>query len=95
MRDKGLRLDPPELFKEYLGCGQRSISLISQEVNRRLEHIHLMRVDPDKLEAAADVAKRSVGFPMHPLRAICVVSVSKLLRSIYSIQATPLMTLTL
>ena len=22
MRDKGLKLDPPEPFKEYLGCGQ-------------------------------------------------------------------------
>ena len=30
MRHKGLRVDPSEPFKEYLGCGQRSISITPQ-----------------------------------------------------------------
>ena len=51
MRDKGLKLDPPEPFKEYLGCGQHTITLIPQEVQQRLEHIHPIRVDPDRRNA--------------------------------------------
>ena len=67
MRDKDLKLDPPEPFKEYFGCGQHTITLTPQEVQHRLEHIHLIRVDPDRLNAQHDVAKRSAG---KPVRAI-------------------------
>ena len=59
MRDKGLKLDPPEQFKEYLGCGQHTISLIAKEVQQRLEHIHPIRVDPDLPSAQQYVSKRS------------------------------------
>ena len=48
MRDKGLKLDIPEHFKEYLGCGQRTIVDTPAEVQQRVEHIHPARVDPDK-----------------------------------------------
>ena len=54
MRDKGLKLDPPEPFKEYLGCGQHSITLTPQEVQQRLEHIHPIRVDPALPTAKTD-----------------------------------------
>ena len=67
MLDNGLELDPSEPFKEYLGCGQRTISLTPQEVQNRLEHIHLIRFDLDRPNAAQDVSKRSAG---RPIRAI-------------------------
>ena len=38
MSDKGLKLDPPEPFKEYLGCGQHTITLSQEEIQKRLEH---------------------------------------------------------
>ena len=62
MRDEGLRLDTLERFKQYLGCGQRTRYIIPQEVQRRREHVHLARVDLNKLEAGADVEKSSAGF---------------------------------
>ena len=67
MRDKGPKLDPPEPFKEYLGCGQHSITLTPEEVQKRLEHIHPIRADPDLPTANLDASKRSAGIP---LRAI-------------------------
>ena len=67
MRDKGFKLDPPEQFKEYLGCGQHTITLTPQEVQHRLEHIHPIRVDPDRPNAQHNVSKRSNG---KPIRAI-------------------------
>ena len=67
MRDKGLKLDPPEPSKEYLGCGQHTITLIPQEVQHRFEHIHPIRVDPDRPNAQQNVSKRSSG---KPIRAI-------------------------
>ena len=67
MRDKGLKLNPPEPFKEYLGCGQHTITLTPQEVQHRLEHIHPIRVDPDRPNAQQDVSKLSGG---KPIRAI-------------------------
>ena len=65
--DKGLNFDPPEPFKEYLGCGQHAISLIAQEVQQRLEHIHPIRVDPDRPSAQQDVSKRSAGIPIRAI----------------------------
>ena len=64
MRDRGLKLDPLEPFKEYMGCGQHSIPLTPGEGQRRVEHIHRARVDPNKLEAAADIKNRSAGIPI-------------------------------
>ena len=67
MRDKGLQLDLPEPFKEYLGCGQHTISLTPQDVQSRPEHIPPIRVDPHRPGAAHDISKRSAG---KPIRAI-------------------------
>ena len=67
IRDKGDKLDPLEPFAEYLGCGQHTIAFTPQAVQRRLEHMHPIRVDPDRSGAAQDIAKRSVG---KPIRAI-------------------------
>ena len=47
-----------------MSYGQRTISLTPHEAQRRLEHIHPVHVDPDKSEAAADIAKRSAGIPI-------------------------------
>ena len=67
IRDKGVKLDPLEPFAEYLGCGQHTIALTPQAVQRRLEHMHPIRGDPDRPGAAQDIAKRAVG---KPIRAI-------------------------
>ena len=67
MRDKGLKLDPPEPFKGYFGCCQHTITLTPQEVQHRLEHIHPIRVDPDRPNAQQYFSKRSAG---KPIRAI-------------------------
>ena len=67
MLDKGLKLDPPEPFKEYLGCGQLSITLTHQEVQQRLEHIDPIRVDPDLPTAKTDASKRSAGIPVRSI----------------------------
>ena len=67
MRDKGLKLDPPEPFKEYLGCGQHAISLVAQAVQQRLEHIHPIRVDPDRPSAQQGVSTRSAGIPIRAI----------------------------
>ena len=67
MRDKGLKLDPPEPFKEYLRCGQHSITLTPKEVQHRLEYIHQIRVDPDLPTAKQDVSKRSAGIPVRSI----------------------------
>ena len=67
MRDNGLKLDLPEPFKEYLGCGQHTISLIAKEVQQRLEHIHPIRVDPDLPSAQQDVSKRSANIPIRAI----------------------------
>ena len=65
MRDKRLKLDHAEPFKEYLGCGQHT--LIFQEVQSRVGHIHPIRVDPDRPHAAQNVAKRTAGTPIRAI----------------------------
>ena len=75
MREKGLTVVPPEHFKEYLGCGQRTIVVTPAEVQQRLEHIHpvrvdpdkLVRVDPNKLEVPADIEKQFAGIPIRAI----------------------------
>ena len=67
MCDKWLKLDPLEPFKEYLGCGQHTISLIAKEVQQRLEHIHNIRVDPDLPSAQHGVSKRSANIPIRAI----------------------------
>ena len=67
MRDNGLKLDPPEPFKEYLGCGQHTITLTPEEVQKILEHIHPIRVDPDLPTASLDALKRSAGIPLRSI----------------------------
>ena len=67
MRHKGLKLDPLEPCKEYLGCGQHTIALAPQTAQRRLEHIHPIRVDPDRPGAAQDISKRSTGKSIRPI----------------------------
>ena len=67
MRDKGLKLDPRESFKEYLGCGQHTIPMIPQEVQSRLEHINPIRVDPDRPNAQQDVSKSSAGITIRAI----------------------------
>ena len=64
MRDKGFRFDTPETFKEYLGCVQRSMTITLKEVQRRLEHIYHVQIDPNRPEAALDIAKRFAGKPI-------------------------------
>ncbi len=39
MPDNKLILGPPEPLGQYLGCGQRPITLTKEEVERRMEHI--------------------------------------------------------
>ena len=93
MRDKCLKLDPPELFKEYLGCGQRTITVTPAEVQQRLEHIHpvrvdldkLVRVDPNKLEAPADIEKQFAGIPIRAISYGMRGFSNKLLRNTLSI----------
>ena len=67
MSDKGLKLDPPEPFKEYLGCGQHTITLTPEEVQKRLEHIHPIRLDPDFPTATHDASKRSAGISVRSI----------------------------
>ena len=67
MRDKGLKLDPLEPFNEYLGFGQHTIPMTPQEVQSRLEHIHPIRIDPDRPNAQQDVSKRSAGIPIRAI----------------------------
>ena len=88
MGDKGRRLDPLAPFKEYLGSGQRTISPTPLEAQSRLEHIHPVLVDPDKPEAAADMAKRSAGIP---IRAVAYDDMDsffqRVIENLYRIQA--------
>ena len=67
MRDKGLKLDPLEPFKEYFGCGQHAIPMTPQEVQSRLEHIHPIRVDLDRPNAQHDVSTRFAGIPIRAI----------------------------
>ena len=39
MTDNKLILDPPEPLGQYLGCGQKPITLTKEELDRRMEHI--------------------------------------------------------
>ena len=67
MRDTGLKWDPPEPFNEYLGCGQHNITLTPEEVQKRLEHIHPISVDPDLPTASLDASKLSAGIPVRSI----------------------------
>ena len=53
-----------ERFEEYLGCGQRTITVTPAEVQQRLEHIHPVRVDPGEPEAAADIKQSFASVPV-------------------------------
>ena len=62
MSEAGLKLDPPELFEEYLGCGEHPLALSVQEVQSRLEHVHPLRLGKDdKQGEAKDLLDRSAG----------------------------------
>ena len=67
MRDKGLNLDPLEPFKEYLGCGQHTMTMTPQEVQSRLEHIHPIRIDTDRPTGQHDISKRFAGIPIRAI----------------------------
>ena len=67
MRDRGFKLDPLEPVRDYVGCGQHTVPMIPQEVQSRLEHIHPIRVDPDRPNAKQDVFKFSAGIPIRAI----------------------------
>ncbi len=67
MGKAGLKLDAPQPFGDYLGCGQAPITLSKEQAKERLQHIDPIRIgsggcsEPD---GSADKKKN------HPIRAI-------------------------
>ena len=67
MDKAGLKLDAPQTFGDYLGCGQAPITLTKEQVKDRLQHIDPIRIgsggygEPD----GSAVIKKN-----HPIRAI-------------------------
>ncbi len=67
MDKAGLKLDAPQPFGDYLGCGQAPITLSKEQAKERLQHIDPIRIgsggcsEPD---GSADPKKN------HPIRAI-------------------------
>ncbi len=67
MDEAGLKLDKPQPFGDYLGCGQGPIMLTKDQVKERLQHIDPIRIgsggysEPD---GSTDHKKN------HPIRAI-------------------------
>ena len=67
MDEAGLKLDAPQPFGDYLGCGQAPIALTKEQAKQRLQHIDPIRIgsggcsEPD---GSADPNKN------HPIRAI-------------------------
>ena len=67
MDKAGLKLDAPQPFGDYLGCGQAPITLTKEQAKERLQHIDPIRIgsggcsEPD---GSADPNQN------HPIRAI-------------------------
>ncbi len=67
MDKAGLKLDAPQPFGDYLGCGQAPIALTKEQAKDRLQHIDPIRIGSGGSGEPDGSANKKTN---HPIRAI-------------------------
>ncbi len=99
MDKAGLKLDAPQPFGDYLGCGQAPITLTKEQSKERLQHIDPIRIgsggcsepdgsaDPNKNRPVRAIRYDMIGFPLQCIEKY--LELTKLARDKLKSVATP------